>query len=90
VHLWCRPFNPFINSGAIAVSMQLRGDMKERYEVFRQFMSGFCNRQVQLDESIYKSESSTAVRNREIADKLELNKICETPYDKVCVHPRLP
>ena len=28
-----RPFNPFINSGAIAVAMQLHGDKKTRYEV---------------------------------------------------------
>lgn len=77
-----RPFNPYINSGAICCVMQLRGDMQERYEGLRQFMSGFCNKQVVLDERIYESESSTAVRNREISDKLEENQMCETPYEK--------
>ena len=35
-----RPFNPFINSGAIAVAMQLHGDMHVRYQVFHVLM--FC------------------------------------------------
>jgi glutaminase len=62
--------------------MQLHGDKKERYEGFRKIMSGFCNKEVRLDEVIYASESSTAARNRAIADKLLEHKICESEYDK--------
>jgi glutaminase len=62
--------------------MQLHGDKKERFEGFRQVMSGFCNKEVRLDEGIYVSESSTATRNRVIADKLLEHKICESEYDK--------
>jgi glutaminase len=49
---------------------------------FRQVMSGFCNKDVQLDEEIYKSESATAARNRQIADILLANGICMGEYDK--------
>jgi len=45
-------------------------------------MSGFCNKDVQLDEEIYKSESATAARNRQIADILLANGICMGEYDK--------
>ena len=76
-----RPFNPFINSGAIAIAMQLAGDMHVRYESFRQLMSGFCNREVRLDEEIYKCESATGARNRAIADKLSAHGICNNQYD---------
>jgi glutaminase len=62
--------------------MQLRGDSTQRYEGFRQVMSGFCNKEVRLDEDIYVSESSTAARNRAIAEKLLENEICESEYDK--------
>jgi glutaminase len=74
--------SPYINSGAIATAMQLHGDKKERYEGFRQVMSGFCNKEVRLDEGIYVSESSTAARNRAIADKLLEHGICESEFDK--------
>jgi glutaminase len=62
--------------------MQLQGDTKERYEGFRQVMSGFCNKEVRLHEGIYESESSTAARNRAIAEKLLEHNICESEYDK--------
>jgi glutaminase len=62
--------------------MQLRGDTKQRYEGFRQVMSGFCNKEVRLHEGIYVSESSTAARNRAIAEKLLEHNICESEYDK--------
>ena len=45
-------------------------------------MSGFCNKDVRLDAGMYLSESSTAARNRAIADKLLEHKICESEYDK--------
>jgi len=77
-----RPFNPFINSGAIAIAMQLAGDMHQRYESFRELMSGFCNREVRLDDNIYKCESATGARNRAIADKLASHGICNNEYDK--------
>jgi glutaminase len=62
--------------------MQLQGNKTSRYEGFRQVMSGFCNREVRLDAGMYLSESSTAARNRAIADKLLEHKICESEYDK--------
>jgi glutaminase len=62
--------------------MQLQGNKTSRYEGFRQVMSGFCNKDVRLDAGMYLSESSTAARNRAIADKLLEHKICESEYDK--------
>jgi glutaminase len=77
-----RPFNPYINSGAIAVVMQLEGDMHQRERVYAETLSKFCGRKVTYDKGIYMSESSTAARNREIAEKLVETGVCEDQFDK--------
>lgn len=77
-----RPFNPYINSGAICVAMQLEGDMHQRFRDFARFISSFCGRQVDYDRKIYQSESSTAARNRAIGEKLLENGICDSEFDK--------
>mmetsp|Transcript_10648 Transcript_10648/g.27388 ORF Transcript_10648/g.27388 Transcript_10648/m.27388 type:complete len:1216 (+) Transcript_10648:587-4234(+) len=76
------PFNPYINAGAIAVTMQLEGDTDERYNAFRKFLSSYGSRELKCDDSIYKSESSTAARNREIAEVLQRNGVCASDFDK--------
>jgi hypothetical protein len=49
---------------------------------FCQALSGYCNREVKLDEKIYQSESATATRNRQIAEKLLSHGICVNEHDK--------
>ena len=77
-----RPFNPYINSGALAVAMQLRGDKHERYSSWAEFLGSYCGSRLELDKGIYESESSTAARNREIAEKLIETGVCKNQYDK--------
>lgn len=63
-----RPYNPMVNSGAIAVSGLIAGDSAaHKFERILEMFSRFCGRQVQMDESVFKSERSTADRNRAIA-----------------------
>lgn len=76
------PFNPYINAGAIAVTMQLEGNTHERYKKFKDFLGTYCKRKLTMDEKIYQSESSTAARNREIAEVLVRNGVCANEFDK--------
>ncbi len=63
-----RPYNPMVNSGAIAVSGLIAGNnSNHKFERILEMFSRFCGRKVQMDESVFKSERSTADRNRAIA-----------------------
>lgn len=68
-----RPFNPMVNSGAIAATAMIRGaGHAERYARILDIFRRFTGRELELDEAVYKSESLTGNRNRAIA-YLELN-----------------
>lgn len=68
-----RPFNPMVNSGAIAATALIRGDSHaERYRRILDIFRRFTGRELELDEAVYRSESLTGNRNRAIA-YLELN-----------------
>jgi glutaminase len=68
-----RPFNPMVNSGAIAATAMIKGtDHEERYRRILDIFQRFTGRQLELDENVYRSESLTGNRNRAIA-YLELN-----------------
>ncbi|MEN3942951.1 glutaminase A [Prosthecobacter sp. SYSU 5D2] len=61
------PFNPMINAGAIATCGQvLPEDGKSRIDRILDYLSAFAGRQLDIDESIYRSESETGHRNRAI------------------------
>jgi glutaminase len=63
-----RPFNPMVNSGAIACSgliHQARGS--EAFECIRAALSRFAGRELEVDESVFASERDTGDRNRAIA-----------------------
>ncbi len=63
-----RPFNPMVNSGAIAATALIRGDSHaERYRRILDIFRRFTGRERELDEAVYRSESLTANRNRAIA-----------------------
>ncbi|ABR49764.1 Glutaminase [Alkaliphilus metalliredigens QYMF] len=64
-----KPFNPMINAGAIAVTSMIKGDsQKERLErilgFFRQLTE---NPNLQVNQSVYRSEKITGDRNRSMA-----------------------
>ena len=68
-----RPFNPMVNSGAIAATAMIRGSgHAERYARIIDIFRRFTGRELALDEAVYRSENLTGNRNRAIA-YLELN-----------------
>lgn len=63
-----KPFNPMVNAGAIACSGLIVSDKgNEAFESIRNLISLFCGREVEIDHSVYHSESLTGDRNRAIA-----------------------
>src|SRR5260221_9489576 len=63
-----RPFNPMVNSGAIACSgliCEAKGDKAADY--VRHMLGRFAGRDLDIDESVFNSESLTGDRNRAIA-----------------------
>ncbi len=62
------PKNPMINAGAIASTSLVRGDTADsQWQRIRAAMAAFIGREVEIEESIYRSESETGHRNRAIA-----------------------
>nr|WP_294469180.1 glutaminase A [uncultured Sellimonas sp.] len=74
-----RPFNPFINAGAITVASCIRGkDADEKFERFLEFTRRVCNNQeIALNEPVYQSERATGDRNRALAYYLKASGILE-------------
>lgn len=67
-----RPYNPMINSGAIAISSFIRGhSFEDRLTNMKEFFSLFLGRSIGVDENIFESEKNTAHRNRSIAHLLK-------------------
>ena len=78
-----RPFNPMINAGAIATTGQVlaRGG-KSRIARVLAYLSGCAGRPLEIDQDVYRSESSTGHRNRAIGWMLRnFNIIDEEPTD---------
>ncbi|MGA8321532.1 MAG: glutaminase A [Xanthobacteraceae bacterium] len=63
-----RPFNPMVNSGAIACSgliHQAKGS--DAFECIRAALGSFAGRELGVDEQVFASERETGDRNRAIA-----------------------
>ena len=68
-----RPYNPMVNSGAIAVTSLVKGtNYEERFQRILQLFERFAGRALSVDEAVFESERATGHRNRAIA-YLELN-----------------
>jgi glutaminase len=66
-----RPYNPMINSGAIAVSSLIRAaDPAARLKRVLDLFEEYAGRPLAYDERIFESERNTAHRNRSIAHLL--------------------
>lgn len=74
-----RPFNPFINAGAITVASCIQGaNSDEKFQRFLQFIRKLChNCDITLNESVYQSEKATGDRNRALAYYLKASGILE-------------
>src|SRR5271156_5410608 len=70
------PFNPMVNAGAIACSgliHQAKG--AGAFEHIRRELSRFAGRELDVDEAVYASESTTGDRNRAIGYLLRTNAV---------------
>jgi glutaminase len=70
-----RPFNPMINSGAIAVASMIQDKIENQQIIKREerlvnLFSTLCNRKLSTNETVFLSEKKTAHRNRAIAHLL--------------------
>jgi glutaminase len=66
-----RPYNPMINSGAIAISSLIKGGSADaRLEQVLKLFERYIGHPVQYDKKIFESEKNTAHRNRSIAHLL--------------------
>jgi glutaminase len=66
-----RPYNPMVNTGAIAVTALLHRQYGERtFELILERFSAMAGRRLSMDESVYESEQRTGHRNRAIAHLL--------------------
>lgn len=63
-----RPFNPLVNSGAIATADLIQGsDYPERVRRMLEMFGNYCGREVFIDNSVFLSERLTGHRNRAMA-----------------------
>jgi len=66
-----RPFNPMVNSGAIAITAMLHAQYGEStMEYILERMSALAGRPLTMDDDVYASERRTGHRNRAIAHLL--------------------
>ncbi len=67
-----RPYNPMINSGAIAVSSMIKGkNTAERLDPILKLFENYVGHSVNIDDNVFQSEKKTAHRNRAIANLLK-------------------
>ena len=79
-----RPANPMINAGAIATTGLIPGDsVAERTGRILGLFSRFAGRELEVDESVYASESATGDRNRALAHLLRSYSVIDAPVDVV-------
>jgi len=63
-----RPFNPMVNSGAIACSGLIReAEGEKASEYVRHMLGRFAGRELDVDQAVFDSERRTGDRNRAIA-----------------------
>lgn len=72
-----KPFNPMINAGAISVTSLIKESRSDSsYDLLLDFFRKVTgNRNIYLNEDVYKSEKMTADRNRSLAYFLKDNRI---------------
>lgn len=77
-----KPFNPMVNSGAIAVVDLILPEVD--FDTMLAFARELCvDPDIQLNEDVYRSEMATCSRNRAIAYLLESKGIVENGVDPV-------
>lgn len=78
-----RPLNPMINAGAIASTGMVSGEgFDERFGRILEHYSRFAGRDLPVDDSVYRSESTTGFRNRAIANLLRNFEMLDDPVEE--------
>jgi glutaminase len=63
-----RPFNPMVNSGAIATTALIKGERPDQRRVrLLEMFARYMGRPVEIDRAVFLSEQATGHRNRAIA-----------------------
>ena len=77
------PNNPMINAGAIAVAGCCIGPVDDAYSAFLDLVRKLCGSpNIEMDESVYHSESATGMRNRAMAYLLQGAGVLECDAEK--------
>lgn len=75
------PFNPFINSGALAVASYLMPEVP--FDEMLDYVRNVClDPGIRIDQSVYESESNNTSRNRAIAYLLQSKGIIDSDVEK--------
>lgn len=77
-----RPANPLVNAGAIALCGQLSGSTEARVRWIREWARKLYGAPIEVDETVQKSESASASRNRSIAYLLQHNGILDSSIEQ--------
>lgn len=78
-----RPYNPMINSGAIAISSLIKAENEDaRLQKILKLFENYVGRPVQFDRKIFESEKNTAHRNRSIAHLLRHFDVIEDDIEE--------
>lgn len=78
-----RPYNPMINSGAIAVSSFIKGNsFDERVNKVVTLFEKYAGKTLKVDEAVFASEKNTAHRNRSIAHLLRHFDVIDGKIDE--------
>ena len=79
-----RPFNPMVNTGAIAVAGRLRQLLgKSAIEHVLETFGRAAGRALDIDEQVFRSERETGHRNRAIGHLLRAVGVFDVPVDDV-------
>jgi len=79
-----RPFNPMVNTGAIAVAGRLRQLLgPDAFDHVLDVIGRAAGRTLDVDESVFRSERETGHRNRAIAHLLRAVGVFDVPVDEV-------
>ena len=78
-----RPYNPMINSGAIAVSSLIKGkSASDREARVLNLFENYVGHPLSIDQDVFLSEKNTAHRNRSIAHLLRHFNVIEDDIDE--------
>ncbi len=78
-----RPFNPMINSGAIATAALIRGsNASEKLGAVTKFFQDLTGQPAEINNAVFKSEKETAHRNRAIAHLMKHFSVMESDIEE--------